>query len=323
MALASLSVSFCSPYWIQTWPMSENKFKNMGLWHVCFHDYMQFKDDSQQIYDGCWWVFDSATKYYKLREWLIPPWFISCQVLTAGCLMVEIATAIVTAFIFLHFCPIMNHEYLQTYGIFASASMMFLVTMISFVVAIVFGVQCNDRYWMPRPDQNFLSWGFGFLIISAIFAMVSGIALFWEGQRTYDALLHKEDEYTKAALEMSAYPMEQSSYPPVYEPEYGPAYAAEPNYGQGGFGPNYGPPSNGPSFEPSNGSHPSSYEKDPAAYEKERLFEEEQAKYAADPKNGKDAGAPQAFRSFDKRPDSDNEEDEPNGYPRYSDVSNN
>jgi len=72
MALACLSIAFCSPYWLQTWPMSENKFKNIGLWQVCFHDYMQFKDDSQQTYDGCWWVFDGQTKYYKLREWLIP-----------------------------------------------------------------------------------------------------------------------------------------------------------------------------------------------------------------------------------------------------------
>jgi len=264
MALASLSVSFCSPYWLQTWPMSENKFKNIGLWHVCFHDYMQFKDDSQQIYDGCWWVFDSRTKYYKLREWLTPPWFISCQVLTTGCLLVEIATALVTGFIFLHFCPVMNHEYLQTYGIFASASMMFLVTMISFVVAIVFGVQCNDRYWLPRPDQNFLSWGFGFLIISAIFALASGVCLFMEGQKTYDALLRKEDEYTKAALEMSTYPLEQSSYPPVYEPAYGPGYG-EPSYGpMESYAPNYGDKSE--NYGEKDGDQFRSFDKRPTSY---------------------------------------------------------
>lgn len=55
-------------------------------------------------------------------------WFISCQVLVTGCLMVLIATMIVTGLIFLHICPIMNHEYLQTYGMFASGSMMFLVS---------------------------------------------------------------------------------------------------------------------------------------------------------------------------------------------------
>jgi len=76
-ALACLSISFASPYWLETWPNSENAFRNIGLWHVCFKDYMQFRDDSQQIYNGCWWLFDTQTKYYKLRQWLIPRKF--CQ----------------------------------------------------------------------------------------------------------------------------------------------------------------------------------------------------------------------------------------------------
>jgi hypothetical protein len=75
--------------------------------------------------------------------------------------------------------------------------------MITFVVAVLFGVQMNDRYWMPRPDQNFLSWGFGFLVISGIFSLISGFVLFKAGWETYCELLRKEDEYTKAALEAS------------------------------------------------------------------------------------------------------------------------
>jgi len=71
-ALACLSVSFCSPYWFQTWPKSENEFRNIGLWHACFNNYMHFKDDSQEVYSECWWLFDTKPKYYKLREWIIP-----------------------------------------------------------------------------------------------------------------------------------------------------------------------------------------------------------------------------------------------------------
>jgi len=78
-SLACLTLSFCSPYWLQTWPMSENRFKNIGLWNVCFYNYMHFKDDSQQVYSGCWWLFDRQPKYYKLREWLTPRMYsISC-----------------------------------------------------------------------------------------------------------------------------------------------------------------------------------------------------------------------------------------------------
>lgn len=105
---------------------------------------------------------------------------------------------------------------------FASGSFMFLVTMISFVVGVLFGVQVNDRYWMPRPDQNYLSWGFGFLIISGIFTTFSGICLFLAAWDTYNKLLKKEDEYTKLAMEMSMYQMDQATRPLIGpdEPEY-------------------------------------------------------------------------------------------------------
>lgn len=141
--------------------------------------------------------------------------------------------------------------------------------MIAFVVAIVFGVQSNDRYWLPRPDQNYLSWGFGFLIISAIMALAAGICLFMEAQKTYKALLQKEDEYMKAALEVSTYPLDpQSAYPPVYDSgaEYGPAsYGPDPNnYAPEDYAPeNYGP-SGGAAYSQPTYDLPSgySYEKD-------------------------------------------------------------
>lgn len=70
--LACLCVSFASPYWMQTYPNSFNTFRNIGLWEVCMDNYMHHKDDSQEIYSGCWWVFSTDKKYKKLREWLLP-----------------------------------------------------------------------------------------------------------------------------------------------------------------------------------------------------------------------------------------------------------
>ena len=63
---------FASPYWMQTYPNSFNTFRNIGLWEVCMDNYMHHKDDSQEIYSGCWWVFNRDKKYWKLREWLLP-----------------------------------------------------------------------------------------------------------------------------------------------------------------------------------------------------------------------------------------------------------
>ena len=71
-ALAALSIAFCSPYWMQTWPNSFNHFRNIGLWEVCMDNYMHYKDDSQEIYSGCWWLFSNEKKYWKLREWILP-----------------------------------------------------------------------------------------------------------------------------------------------------------------------------------------------------------------------------------------------------------
>jgi len=71
-ALTCLLVSYCSPYWLQSLPMAENRFMNIGLWQVCLYNYKQFRDDSQDVYDGCWSVLDDATRYFKLREWLTP-----------------------------------------------------------------------------------------------------------------------------------------------------------------------------------------------------------------------------------------------------------
>ena len=70
--LACLCISFASPYWMQTYPNSFNTFRNIGLWEVCMDNYMHHKDDSQEIYSGCWWVFNRDKKYWKLREWLLP-----------------------------------------------------------------------------------------------------------------------------------------------------------------------------------------------------------------------------------------------------------
>lgn len=80
--------------------------------------------------------------------------------------------------------------------------------MVSFVVGILFGYQVNDRYWLPRPDLNFLSWGFGFLVICGISSLVSGVSLFKAAWETYNELLRREDIYTQQAMELSTFQME-------------------------------------------------------------------------------------------------------------------
>ena len=124
--------------------------------------------------------------------------------------------------------------------------------MIIVIACTVYGAMCGDRQWMPRPDLNFMSWGYGFAVIFGIMALSSGICFFMEARKAFDELMRRDEEYTRAVLEMShaTYPM--TSYgAPSYAPSYGgdyqsqasyseekkPGYSAQPSYaGQSGYG---------------------------------------------------------------------------------------
>jgi len=153
---------------------------------------------------------------------------------------------------------------------------MFLSAMVSLVVGILFGYQVNDRYWLPRPDLNFLSWGFGFLIISGISALVSGVCLFKAAWDTYNELLYREDIYTQQAMELSTFQMEGAAPSAqefaVVQPGYsGVQPFAEEPYESEPL--SYRPPS----YPEAPGYRPPSYSMPPAA--KEPSFEPRPAGY--------------------------------------------
>lgn len=54
---------------------------------------------------------------------------------------------------------------------------LFLPVVLILIQAIIFGIKKEDRQWVPRPDQNYLSWAYGFFIISAFFTLFSAITL--------------------------------------------------------------------------------------------------------------------------------------------------
>ena len=55
--------------------------------------------------------------------------------------------------------------------------------MITFICATVFAQMCQDWQWMPRPDMNFLSWGYGFFIISGIASIGAGVCFYLEAKK--------------------------------------------------------------------------------------------------------------------------------------------
>ena len=106
--------------------------------------------------------------------------------------------------------------------------------MMVFISSVMFGYMSQDWEWMPRPDRNFISWGFGFYIICGMATIASGALLFLEALRVYNELMYRDDEYNKAMLEMSGYGPSVSSYPPggSYPPGYDSSYSGQPQYPQ-------------------------------------------------------------------------------------------
>ena len=57
ISLVMFLIAFASPYWLQTYHSVPFDFKNMGLWEICFNNYVFREDSFVTEYDGCYWSF--------------------------------------------------------------------------------------------------------------------------------------------------------------------------------------------------------------------------------------------------------------------------
>lgn len=67
-----LLMSFCSPYWIESYDESFSSFKNMGLWEYCFKDFIYPYYQFPRLFNGCHNIFShvnilSTIMYTKLK----------------------------------------------------------------------------------------------------------------------------------------------------------------------------------------------------------------------------------------------------------------
>lgn len=101
-AAVVLMMSFCSPYWIESYEESFSNFKNMGLWEYCFKDFSYPYYQFTKLFNGCHNIFSHVSllkskrqiksnwffikyfcyflqEYYVIREWLVPGWLMAVQ----------------------------------------------------------------------------------------------------------------------------------------------------------------------------------------------------------------------------------------------------
>ncbi|KAH3748516.1 uncharacterized protein LOC127848277 [Dreissena polymorpha] len=168
-AIFCMVIAFASPYWVESFDKAHNPFVKCGLWEFCFNDYTFWKDYNGKRFLGCWYVF--SEQYRSLWEWISPPWFIVCQVLISVSLLFMSVTCLIATLAYWR-CLSMNLKSMVYKG---AAIICSVCTICTLVALIVMGAKKEDRGWMPRPDQNYLSWSYGLACISAFFNLFGAV----------------------------------------------------------------------------------------------------------------------------------------------------
>ncbi|XP_029635852.1 uncharacterized protein LOC115211099 isoform X1 [Octopus sinensis] len=164
-------ICFSSSHWIDRHEGGDPNFISAGLWEVCYDGYKRPDSMSGQSYKGCYWVFSDEVR--ALRDIILPSWFISVQVMISLTFLLQGLVAVFLLCVLIHCCPIHVKPLILT----LSSIVMFLCGLLITISLIVFGVKSEDRQWMPRPDQNYLSWSFGICVLSGFFSLFSAMCL--------------------------------------------------------------------------------------------------------------------------------------------------
>ncbi|KAL8560823.1 hypothetical protein ACOMHN_032935 [Nucella lapillus] len=190
-AVGCLIIAFASPYWVESFSeFTDNRFVKAGLWEFCFNDYTFYKDHNGKRYLGCFYIFSDTIR--PIWEWLSPPWFIGMQVIVSLALLVQVVDAIFLVLYIFKLFP----KYLNSMVLLGSSAVMLFALACILVVLVVFGVQKEDRQWVPRPDMNYLSWSYGLCCLSGLASLFAAVALY-KGSREADDELSPPYSYPK------------------------------------------------------------------------------------------------------------------------------
>jgi len=192
-----LLISFCSPYWLQSWGDTASPFLNMGLWEVCFFRFRFPKFQFDRLFTGCHAIW--GDEYRLIREWLRPWWLLLVQFFMALCFAISFISQIFDVCLLLRW-PLERILRFEWQVVYASFIMKGLTAVLLFVAICIFGASCWDRGWLLYPNYNYVSWSYGF----ACFAMIGhGIAcylMYMEGRAA------RERKDRNMALVMQMYP---------------------------------------------------------------------------------------------------------------------
>jgi len=194
-----LLMSFCSPYWLQSWSATNSPFVNMGIWEVCFFKFRYPKRQFDILMTGCYSVWGSSKDVREIREWLLPTWLMFCQLLMCVCFCISFLSQVVDVCLLLRW-PLERVLRFEYHLVHATFIMKITTAVLLFVTVALFGGSCWDRKWLLYPNFNYVSWSYA----AACFAMVAhGVASYYMYMEAREA---RERRSRNMALVMQMYP---------------------------------------------------------------------------------------------------------------------
>jgi len=195
-------LALSTPHWLESFEESRSSFDRLGLWTACFHNFAYDMDYMGKTYDGCHWIY--SYEYKPVFDWLNPGWLILVQVFMVLALILDVT--LVAIMVLQTFFARFHVKDKAVSVLFNSIQMFTSATLIGISVSL-FGVQARtSRQWLPRPDQNYLSWSFGLAVVGGFFAVFSSMCLFTDSQRRR---FEAQDKQKKE--KMMSYSMEASA----------------------------------------------------------------------------------------------------------------
>lgn len=197
-------ISFSTSNWLESYEEANSRFHKLGLWEACFNKFGYDKDNLGKTYDGCGWIF--SYDFRPIFDWLNPAWFLAVQIMMTLTLILTLVTSLLCLLGILNFCPPHRASVAQM----TNSVLMFTSGVLLGISVTIFGLKSDvDRQWLPRPDQNFLSWSFGMAVVAAFFAIFSGMCLLIDSMR-----LSQQRRKQNAPPPFSGYKMK--TVPPQY-----------------------------------------------------------------------------------------------------------
>ncbi|KAH8238768.1 uncharacterized protein LOC110182450 [Drosophila serrata] len=179
-----LMMSFCSPYWIESYEETRSSFKNMGLWQYCFKDFVYPKYQFPKQFTGCHNVF--SHDYYVIREYLLPGWLMAVQgFVTMSFIIVFLVLSLLSLTIIrLPLKPVLQYEWLlvRLSYIGTAVSSLFM-----FLAVCIFGGCAYRRDWLMYPKFNVLGWSYALAVVTFMLLGLAALILQREARQAFEA----------------------------------------------------------------------------------------------------------------------------------------